>query len=146
MVEIKSCHTEALLPVTAVSVSPAAAPHISPSGVPAPTLVLLKNSQTTISLLIEDQNQVSEVHSNRSKRRGTMPVSNRNDPFSRYIWTHQKEDTRPQTHSSGSLISVPRKETLNPLVTTLKTTVGLEEEHVSTPCLFQCEGSTCLQP
>lgn len=52
MVEIKSCHTEVPLPVTAVS--PTAAPQISPSGIPAPTLILLKNSQTTTSLLNRD--------------------------------------------------------------------------------------------
>lgn len=51
MAEGKSCHTEVLLPVTAVSVSQAAAPHISPSRATAPTLVLLKNSQITNSLL-----------------------------------------------------------------------------------------------
>lgn len=47
---MRSCHPEVPLPVTAASVT-AAVPHIPPSGVPAPTLVLLKNSQTTISLL-----------------------------------------------------------------------------------------------
>lgn len=72
-----------------------------------------------------------------------MSMGNRNKPFSMYIWTHQKEDTRPETQSSGSLTSDPRKETLNPLVTTLKTMVELEEEHVSIPCLFQCELSIC---
>lgn len=74
-----------------------------------------------------------------------MSMSNRNNAFSRYIWTHQEEDTCPQTPSSGSLISAPRKETLNPFVTTLRTIVELEEEQVSTPCLLQCELSICLQ-